>query len=66
MRLGVCSGVIVTDADRQTTLLADSMVLDDSHLLEAGPPCSYLQAAHACSFSHLDTLTFGHTELTGL
>ena len=57
MRLGVCSGVIVADADRQTTPLADSMLLDDSHLLEA---------ARAGSFSHLwRFLAFGHPELPG-
>jgi hypothetical protein len=42
MRLGVCSSVIVADADRQTAPLADSMLLDDSHLLEAARACSFL------------------------
>jgi len=57
MRLGVCSSVNVADADRQTAPLADSMLLDDSHLLEA---------TRACSFSHLVALlAFGHPELPG-
>ena len=44
--------VIVADADRQTAPLADSMLLDDSHLLEAARACSFLAL-----FGPLDTLS---------
>lgn len=62
MRLGVCSGVIVADADRQTTPLADSMLLDDSHLLHtgSGPRLFEFVLAYLALY-----LAFGHPELPG-